>query len=299
MLLQRIGRTRNEHLSEAPAMKTRSPGGFTIVELLVVITIIGILMALLFPALNSAREGARQRQCISNMRQVVLAVQAATSAKGGKFPKHLALDPSGAQNWPWVARVLTELGRADVYDAITLAPAIAGRSERIDVLICPSDPPVNVADLQINYAANAGIDGLDDPAGSGGANCGVFQQTVDVSLPFKDGVSTTLMLAENVDATFWNAQSTAAADVYQTAIIWQASEPAGYGLNKGKAGAASMNLARPSSNHSGGFVATFCDASTKFLNDAIGYEVYKKIMTPNGSLVVPAQALLSEQELTK
>jgi prepilin-type N-terminal cleavage/methylation domain-containing protein/prepilin-type processing-associated H-X9-DG protein len=295
-------------------MKKYTLKGFTIVELLVVITIIGILMALLFPAINAGREAARRGQCISNQRQVGQAVLTAT-AKKTVFPKHLAYAPGSTTiRWPWVVRVLPELGKGDIYDVINPSTGpldVSGRTERIDILLCPSDPPVNASAVQINYVCNAGVSGPNDPTSSGGINCGVFQETNDVPLAYvasKDGVATTLMLAENVDATLWTADDYVVmmgseTSVYHTAIIWQTSEPAGYGLNKGIGGdptTQGLNLARPSSRHAGGFVATFCDGHSKFLNDAIGYGVYQKIMTPNGALILPtAQGLLSDSELDK
>ena len=71
----------------------RSCGGFTLVELLVVITIIGILISLLLPAVNSAREQGRQTTCKSNLKQLALGCQA-HAAQFGYYP-------GGGWGWGW------------------------------------------------------------------------------------------------------------------------------------------------------------------------------------------------------
>jgi prepilin-type N-terminal cleavage/methylation domain-containing protein/prepilin-type processing-associated H-X9-DG protein len=82
-------------------MKRRTAGGFTLVELLVVIAIIGVLVALLLPAVQAAREAARRTTCVNNVKQMALAAANYESAKG-YFPPG-RLDPDyerqGAGGW--------------------------------------------------------------------------------------------------------------------------------------------------------------------------------------------------------
>src|SRR4029450_612223 len=63
----------------------RLPRGFTLIELLVVIAIIGVLVGLLLPAVNAAREAARRTQCINNLRQLRLGIQGFLNSKNA-FP---------------------------------------------------------------------------------------------------------------------------------------------------------------------------------------------------------------------
>ena len=92
----------------------RPPSAFTLVELLVVITIIGILIALLLPAVQAAREAARRMQCANNLKQVGVALLNYEHACGTFPPGGLTLPSSCGHSW-WV-RILPYVEQENIFD---------------------------------------------------------------------------------------------------------------------------------------------------------------------------------------
>jgi len=92
--------------------RCRPTGGFTLVELLVVIAIIAILIALLLPAVQAAREAARRTQCTNHLKQIALGVHNFESLRGGVPPGYL----SGHGFATWLVLILPYLEQQELYD---------------------------------------------------------------------------------------------------------------------------------------------------------------------------------------
>jgi prepilin-type N-terminal cleavage/methylation domain-containing protein/prepilin-type processing-associated H-X9-DG protein len=169
--------------------------GFTLVELLVVITIIGMLVALLLPAVQKVRENARQTQCMNNLRQVALAMQGHETSTG-QLPGYSQLIKRKATEWAkidyntttqkfvvistdalddasafsWATVLLPRIERSDIWDLIrqpnldSNGAALPVEIPPIDTLICTSDADAtsqrNLAAL--SYSVNSGAWDRDD-----------------------------------------------------------------------------------------------------------------------------------------
>jgi prepilin-type N-terminal cleavage/methylation domain-containing protein len=148
------------------AMKTsqKTPCGFTLVELLVVIAIIALLIALLLPAVQGAREAARRIQCANNLKQLALALQTHDANKR-RFPAGTLVGnqtpPTATSNtWcrgglsdgytPWTVAVLPYLEQKSLYDRFTIDTSANGRfmNATFDVPT-PNGAPENIVPMQV------------------------------------------------------------------------------------------------------------------------------------------------------
>ena len=96
-------------------------GGFTLVELLVVITIIGILTSMLLPAINTARESARATQCSNNVRNMGIACQMYGNQNKEAIPAGMAGGAGGTTSG--LVELLPYLEAANLYSAMTAGGA--------------------------------------------------------------------------------------------------------------------------------------------------------------------------------
>lgn len=142
--------------------------GFTLVELLVVIAIIGILIALLLPAVQAAREAARRSQCSNNVKQVSLALQNYHDTHK-VFPPQVVWGPGAPPyalpyHHTWLVMILPFMEQQPLYDSTNLMLPVWGQpivSTPVASLRCPSDAGRRrVSDTQniavTNYAASEG-----------------------------------------------------------------------------------------------------------------------------------------------
>jgi len=200
---------------------SRHRGGFTLIELLVVIAIIGVLVGLLLPAVQQAREAARRLACSNNMKQLVLAVHNYASSKGG-FPPSMVHTPGTAfptnnESWGIHGRILPYIEQGIVAEKINLEQpwddgypgGAAGtnwatvRSTRIDTFVCPSEvnnffrtkDGTNYV-YPTNYGFNYGTWFIYDPATGEGGNGAFHPNSHYKAKKFQDGLSKTLMVSE-------------------------------------------------------------------------------------------------------
>jgi prepilin-type N-terminal cleavage/methylation domain-containing protein/prepilin-type processing-associated H-X9-DG protein len=200
--------------------------GFTLIEILVVITILGILIALLIPAVQGAREAARRAHCLNNLHQIGLAMHGYVSTYD-VFP-----GARNGLNYSAFVQILPYLDKQNMYNYMNFsvpswAPSFSpGTSFNPNVaeFLCPSDPYLTIANAQTSYAGCYG-----DGRQFGFATNGLFSdgemvyslQRNNSSAAVTDGLSNTAAFCEWLIGT--GLVDSASQD--RRRPIWQAPTP--------------------------------------------------------------------------
>jgi len=134
-------------------MRSPQRRGFTLVELLVVIAIIGVMVGLLLPAVQAAREAARRMQCSNNLKQIGLALHNYHDTYRVFPVARVRTTGTAVNSWEtnnigWHARILPQIEQGTIYDQInwslyngaTRAEHAVARAAEISAYRCPSDP---------------------------------------------------------------------------------------------------------------------------------------------------------------
>jgi len=293
-----------------PAKLQSKRAGFTLVELLVVLAIIGILVGLLLPAVQAAREAARRAQCMSNQRQIGLALTNYESSHrrlpSGWVDWHQSKQPG----WSWAHAILPFMEANAVYNSIDHRSAIdapinqSNLMQVIPTFICPSDIGGNTFEMgmetheeeeeeheghnvdegtklfrvaKFNYPGVFGTMEINDVPYN--AN-GVFFGNSPIKFKdIRDGLSNTMIVGERssrLGGSVWHGWITNAAEPGARFLGVADHAP------NSKIG----HFEDFSSQHGAGIHIVFADGSTRMISDTIDLETYQAICTREGSEVV-------------
>jgi prepilin-type N-terminal cleavage/methylation domain-containing protein/prepilin-type processing-associated H-X9-DG protein len=266
--------------AEMPNPKSTNPKwAFTLVELLVVITIIGVLIALLLPAVQSARESARRLHCCNNLKQMGLALQTYHAAFG-TFPPGLI--GVSTPRTAWNTMMLAQMEQQAIHDLYRFDRPFNHVDNKvatayvIPAFLCPSTSRLK-SDRTEQRASN-GM-GAIDYGGIYGSKIftppnGVLGYDLTISIvDITDGTSNTLLVGED------SGRGTSGGGPWADGEnIFHVSVP--------------INVAQVNelwSDHPGGVNTVFCDGSVHFFMDEMDFGVLEDLCTRAGGEVIKGE----------
>ena len=308
---------------------SRRGKGFTLVELLVVIAIIGILIALLLPAVQAAREAARRMQCSNNLKHIALGLATYESAMGVYPPGRIGCDnvpalcPLPEQNVGTSAfvAILPQIEQQTAYDRFDFSDGLwtytmswltfngEAIAQRPSVYVCPSDTSEPYSDdpqigsiYQIgdykaatgSYATVSGTVGMTKGITNEQkySNTGVFYYLNGHSVrDISDGLSKTMFVGEVVDSHTQDSSN-----IWTRAVRGMDTQRATDNPLNTKPGDPIFDTAFGlqvngafASQHPGGAMFAFGDGHVSFLVENISLDVYQMLSTRDGGEVFDSE----------
>jgi prepilin-type N-terminal cleavage/methylation domain-containing protein/prepilin-type processing-associated H-X9-DG protein len=275
--------------------------GFTLIELLVVIAIISVLIALLLPAVQSAREAARRAQCCNNLMQMGLALQSYESAHEVLPPGVVnltgpVLDQPKGYGFGWLTQVSPYIEMKNVYNHFNLKVGLyepensTTRTNLVRSFLCPSDGGPARDSNRIAMSNYAGVH-HDVEAPIAADNHGVlFLNSAVRYEDVTDGTSMTLFVGEKLnDGLDLGWASGTRASLRNTGLgvnRMPASSQKGATATSGLSAAEAAALAKLGeaefvggfgSRHPGGSNFVFGDGSVRFIKSSISPKIYQHL----------------------
>ena len=298
-------------------------GGFTLIELLVVIAIIGVLVGLLLPAVQQAREAARRSACSNNMKQLGLAVHNYADANkklppGNKSnPAHMNSTCHGGGlgyycgQYGWPSYILPQLEEQNVYDQIDFslrsytstggldswhggAAGDAANKPAADSMpatfSCPTAPR-KTANHKDYSAASMGVwrccpERVGAASGGGGPADGIFYRDSETKFrDITDGTSNTFLLLEDAHSWFEADGTPYSRGTNSFFFVNHASSGYATAIYAPNSLSSSGRHRFARSHHPNGLGAVMADASVRFVNDNVNMTVYRNTYSRAGGEV--------------
>jgi prepilin-type N-terminal cleavage/methylation domain-containing protein/prepilin-type processing-associated H-X9-DG protein len=285
------------------------PSGFTLIELLVVISIIGVLIALLLPAVQRAREAARRIQCVNNLKQIGLALHSYQDAHGclpSGYTYALGYQWGG---FGWATMILPGVEQKSLFNAANFDLPLWSDANTtvattaINFYLCPSDETSQGRSLvrdpykyaMASYVGSFGPGDLDvqpeDRRGLFSRNsCTKFAEVTD-------GLSQTLAVAERHNGKFPKVIGSEghvfAETVWVGAIMEDYKDAHGHTtlfVTGHTPTSPSFDDQDAASRHDGGTNFAFLDGSVRFIKNSIDLKVYQSLSTRAGGEVISSDS---------
>jgi len=296
-------------------MKRQKSKGFTLVELLVVITIIGMLMAMLFPAIGAIREVTRKTACANNVRSLAQAARSYESTLR-EFPGYVNSNVSVG----WGGMLMPYFDQPGIWNAIKKDGSY---QVQVESMVCPSDPP-DGSNGNCAYTANGLV--IRDARN----NSDYPSRSLDY-ITQNDGAQNTMLFSENLKLdprlddlqaqahwvhNWWDTNQ--ASTTFGAPAVYPAPADKSYPnetdytkfydikngnsplqkLFKGMQPTPTVMSQNVMAVHTGGVNVGYCDGHANFLSEDAGLSpafsgaaitVYEALVTPDGLLCKPVE----------